>query len=173
MKGKGTTLLPRLLVLPGIEGEARHSLLLCRRPEQQREKPRPAEGGGSGPTVPRAPAPTTLISSLSNHCSLSSDLAHMSGRKAVFRRVTHRRDSTSPGEPAALVLSLTWKFTQVRPELPCTQGPPARLPRPTPPGLHRDPAPSQWVSGDLHSFVQLKGRHRGLPSCAQHAAALR
>lgn len=123
MKGKGTTLRPKLLALPWVEGEARRSPLLCRWPEEQWEGPDRRRGAGLGPTCPEGPAPTTLISSLSNHCSLSSDLAHMSGRKAVFRRVTQRRDSTSPGEPAVLVLSLTWKFTGVRPESPCTQGP--------------------------------------------------
>lgn len=56
-----------------------------------------------------APTPTTVISSLSNHCSLSSDLDHISGRKAVLRRFTQRRESTSPGDPAVLVLSLTYK----------------------------------------------------------------
>ena len=124
MKSKGTTLLPRLLALPGWRGK--HGSLSSSPGDQNSSGRSPdwRRGAAQGPPVPTTPAPTTLISSLSNHCSLSSDLAHMSGRKAVFRRVTHRRDSTSPGEPAALVLSLTWKFTQVRPELPCTQGPP-------------------------------------------------
>lgn len=56
-----------------------------------------------------ARTPTTVISSLSNHCSLSSDLHHISGRRAVLRRFTHRRESTSPGDPAVLVLSFTYK----------------------------------------------------------------
>lgn len=51
---------------------------------------------------------TTVISSLSNHCSLSSARGHMSGLRAVFIRLTQRRDSSSPGEPATLVLSFTW-----------------------------------------------------------------
>lgn len=117
---------------------------------------------------------TTLISSLSNHCSLSSDLDHMSGRKAVFRRVTQRRESTSPGDPAVLVLSLTWKFT-FKPTFRCvhvyshSRDTAARLcPTPSHPSSPRrghllshptrlsvsgslEPPPLQWVS--LHSFV--------------------
>ena len=50
---------------------------------------------------------TTVMSSLSNHCSLSSARGHMSGRRAVFIRLTQRRVSSSPGEPATLVLSFT------------------------------------------------------------------
>ena len=50
---------------------------------------------------------TTAMSSLSNHCSLSSALGHMSGLRAVFIRLTQRRDNSSPGEPATLVLSFT------------------------------------------------------------------
>lgn len=42
---------------------------------------------------------TTVMSSLSNHCSLSSARGHMSGRRAVFIRFTQRRERSSPGEP--------------------------------------------------------------------------
>lgn len=52
---------------------------------------------------------TTVISSLSNHCSFSSALGHMSGLRAVFIRFTQRRDSSSPGEPATLAVSFTYK----------------------------------------------------------------
>lgn len=52
---------------------------------------------------------TTVISSLSNHCSLSSARGHISGRRAVFVRLTQRRDSNSPGDPATLVLSFTYE----------------------------------------------------------------
>lgn len=50
---------------------------------------------------------TTVIRSLSNHCSLSSVRGHISGLRADFIRLTQRRDSNSPGEPATLVASLT------------------------------------------------------------------
>lgn len=50
---------------------------------------------------------TTVMRSLSNHCSLSSVRGHISGLRADFIRLTQRRDSNSPGEPATLVASLT------------------------------------------------------------------
>lgn len=112
-------------------------------------------------------APTTLISSLSNHWSLSSDLDHMSGRKAVFRRVTHRRDSTSPGDPAVLVLSLTWKFTHVQAQVSqhtCSQAShqllPRALPPSAPPPLLSDstlPQPSCLCSPWGHSLLPHSG----------------
>lgn len=50
---------------------------------------------------------TTVMSSLSNHCSLSSARGHMSGLRADFIRLTQRRDSSSPGDPATLLASFT------------------------------------------------------------------
>lgn len=50
---------------------------------------------------------TTVISSLSNHCSFSSARGHMSGLRADFIRLTQRRDSSSPGDPATFVDSFT------------------------------------------------------------------
>lgn len=50
---------------------------------------------------------TTVIRSLSNHCSLSSVRGHISGLRADFIRLTQRRESNSPGDPATLVASLT------------------------------------------------------------------
>ena len=116
---------------------------------------------GWPPARPKGLAPTTLISSLSNHCSLSSDLDHMSGRKAVFRSVTQRRDSTSPGDPAVLVLSLTWKFSHsqargsghVCPQCPSPTRPPQRAtswPPPFPPDLTQ---PSLLPLGPPFSLV--------------------
>lgn len=52
---------------------------------------------------------TTVISSLSNHCSLSSARGHMSGLRADFIRLTQRRDSSSPGDPATLLASFTYQ----------------------------------------------------------------
>lgn len=175
-----------------------HSLLISQWPQEEAKGAMTSRGQGDWgwwPARAWALAPTTLISSLSNHWSLSSDLDHMSGRKAVFRRVTHRRDSTSPGDPAVLVLSLTWKFTHVQAQVSqhtCSQASRQLLPRALPPQrstsspvwlnlastqlsllpLGTLPPPSQWVSGDLHSFVWLI-HQLGLPGHAQHAAAHR
>lgn len=110
--------------------------------------------------------PTTVISSLSNHCSLSSDLHHISGRKAVLRRFTQRRESTSPGDPAVLVLSLTYKMPsgwslstslQVQEEqrrrflkCPCTHA--SQVPAP----MHLPTAGFPPLSGPLHPLTPLQ-----------------
>ena len=50
---------------------------------------------------------STVVSSLSNHANFSSVFGQKSGRSAIFRRATHRRDNISPGEPG-----LSFTFNQ-------------------------------------------------------------
>ena len=50
---------------------------------------------------------STVLSSLSNHASLSSAVGQMSGRSAALSSDTHRRDNSSPGEPIVVEASFT------------------------------------------------------------------